>query len=67
MERREKETVSTRETTTTERWNREKGTIIHNIQFTVDITKIKDLPLLYKLIDELKDAQNRTDPVPSEA
>lgn len=67
MERREKETVSTRETTTTERWNREKGTIIHNIQFTVDITKIKDLPLLYKLIDELKDAQNRTDPAPSEA
>lgn len=67
MEQREKETISTRETTSTERWNREKGTIIHNIQFTVDITKIKDLPLLYKLIDELKDAQNRTDPVPSEA
>ncbi len=67
MERREKETVSTRETTATERWNREKGTTIHNIQFTVDITKIKDLPLLYKLIDELKDAQNRTEPVPSGA
>lgn len=34
---------------------------INSIQFTVDISKIKDLPLLYKLIDELKDAQNRTD------
>ncbi len=65
--RQEKETVSAKETTITERWGREKGTTIHNIQFTVDISKIKDLPLLYKLIDELKDAQNRTDPVPSEA
>lgn len=65
--RREKETTSTKETTTTERWSREKGTTIQSIQFTVDITKIKDLPLLYKLIDELKDAQNRTDLVTSEA
>lgn len=65
--RRETETTSIRETTTTERWSREKGTTIQSIQFTVDITKIKDLPLLYKLIDELKDAQNRTDPIPSEA
>ena len=30
------------------------------------LEKIKDLPLLYKLIDELKDAQNRTDsPTPA--
>ena len=65
--RKEKETTSTRETITTERQNREKGVTIQSIQFTVDITKIKDLPLLYKLIDELKDAQNRTDSVPSEA
>ena len=51
----------TKETHTTERWGREGGTTIHQISFTVDISKIKDLPLLYKLIDELKDAQNRTD------
>ena len=39
---------------------------INSIHFTVDISKIKDLPLLYKLIDELKDAQNRTDsPTPA--
>lgn len=49
-----------------ERWGKEGGTTIHQISFTVDISKIKDLPLLYKLIDELKDAQNRTDsPTPA--
>ena len=61
--RKEKEskTTTTKETYTSERWGREGGTTIHQISFTVDISKIKDLPLLYKLIDELKDAQNRTD------
>lgn len=62
----EKESSTTsRETYTTEKWDREGGTTIHQISFTVDINKIKDLPLLYKLIDELKDAQNRTEPTPS--
>lgn len=65
--RKERETITTQEKTTTEKWSREKGTTINSIQFTVDINKIKDLPLLYKLIDELKDAQNRTEPVPSKA
>lgn len=60
--RREKESkTTTKETYTSERWGRDGGTTIHQISFTVDISKIKDLPLLYKLIDELKDAQNRTD------
>ena len=66
--RKEKEskTTTTKETYTSERWGREGGTTIHQISFTVDISKIKDLPLLYKLIDELKDAQNRTDsPTPA--
>ena len=66
--RKEKETKTTtnKETYTTEKWGREGGTTIHQISFTVDISKIKDLPLLYKLIDELKDAQNRTDsPAPA--
>ena len=65
--RKEKEskTTTTKETYTSERWGKE-GTTIHQISFTVDISKIKDLPLLYKLIDELKDAQNRTDsPTPA--
>ena len=66
--RKEKEskTTTTKETYTSERWGTEGGTTIHQISFTVDISKIKDLPLLYKLIDELKDAQNRTDsPTPA--
>ena len=65
--RKEKESkTTTKETYTTEKWGREGGTTIHQISFTVDISKIKDLPLLYKLIDELKDAQNRTDsPAPA--
>lgn len=59
---REKESnTTTREMHTTERWGREGGTTIHQLSITVDISKIKDLPLVYKLIDELKDAQNRTD------
>jgi len=62
----EKETAAT-DTFTSEKWGREGGMTIHQITFTVDISKIKDLPLLYKLIDELKDAQNRTDPTPSAA
>ena len=62
----ESKTTTTKETYTSERWGREGGTTIHQISFTVDISKIKDLPLLYKLIDELKDAQNRTDsPAPA--
>lgn len=67
--RKEKESkTTTKETYTTEKWGREGGTTIHQISFTVDISKIKDLPLLYKLIDELKDAQNRTDsPAPATA
>lgn len=67
--RKEKESkTTTKETYATEKWGREGGTVIHQINFTVDIRKIKDLPLLYKLIDELKDAQNRTDsPTPETA
>ena len=62
----EETATTTKETYTSERWGKEGGTTIHQISFTVDISKIKDLPLLYKLIDELKDAQNRTDsPTPA--
>ena len=31
------------------------------LEIKVDIEKIKDLPMLFKLIDEIKDAQNSTD------
>ncbi len=58
--KKEKETNATSKEITTERWGKNGGTHINSIHITVDISKIKDLPLLYKLIDELKDAQNRT-------
>ena len=35
--------------------------MIQKIEIKVDIEKIKDLPLLFKLVDELKDAQESTD------
>lgn len=37
------------------------NTIIQKLEIKVDVNKMKDLPLLYKLIDEIKDAQNSTD------
>lgn len=37
----------------------ESDTGIPRITFTVDISRIKDLPMLYKLIDKLKDDEKR--------
>lgn len=39
----------------------DKKTIIQKLDIKVDISKLKDLPMLFKLIDELKDEQNSTD------
>ena len=38
-----------------------RNTVIQKLEIKVDIEKIKDLPMLFKLIDEIKDAQNSTD------
>lgn len=57
-------TTEKRESTTSrkEKETAKGGNVnINQLHITVDIQDIKDLPLLYKLIDELKDAQNRTD------
>ena len=60
--RKEKESsTTTKKTYTTERWGKEKGITINHLSISPNIDKLKDLPLLFKLIDELKDAQNRTD------
>lgn len=37
------------------------NTVIQKLEIKVDIEKMKDLPMLFKLIDEIKDAQNSTD------
>lgn len=37
------------------------NTIIRKLEITLNLEKLKDLPTLFKLIDELKDAQNSKD------
>ncbi len=59
LEKKESETLVT--DNTNEYRTDSKGTIIQKLEIKVDISKLQDLPLLYKLIDELKDAQNSTD------
>ena len=41
--------------------NKDRKIVIQKIEIKPGIEKIKDLPLLFKLIDELKDAQESTD------
>lgn len=64
----ETKTLERKETKVTEKdiqnlktGNGKGGTVIEKLEIKLDVSKIKDLPLLYKLIDELKDAQNSTD------
>ncbi len=61
-------TIESKETKTTRQEvkelktrNRNRKTVIQKIEIKVDIEKIKDLPLLFKLVDELKDAQESSD------
>lgn len=43
-------------------YKKESGTtIIQKLEITLNLEKLKDLPTLFKLIDELKDAQNSKD------
>lgn len=57
-----RETKITREEIQELKSDSDKGkTIIQKLEIKVDISKIKDLPLLFKLVDEIKDAQNSTD------
>ena len=68
LTKKETRTLESRETKVTERKTQEPNsasgkanTIIQKLEIKVSIDKLKDLPLLYKLIDEIKDAQNSTD------
>lgn len=68
LSRRVTRTIESKETKTTRQEvkelktrNRNRKTVIQKIEIKVDIEKIKDLPLLFKLVDELKDAQESTD------
>lgn len=52
-----------KEKVTRERQNKKESgnTIIQKLEITLNLEKLKDLPTLFKLIDELKDAQNSKD------
>ena len=41
----------------------EKQTVIQKLELSVKLEQIKDLPLLFKLIDELKESANGGKPV----
>lgn len=45
---------------------KEKATIIQKLVLNVDMSKIKDLEMLQRLIDELKDSQNSSDDLVTE-
>lgn len=48
--------------------DRNRGTVIEKLEIRLDVEKLKDLPTLFKLLDELKDAQNSSeDPKPATA
>ena len=59
LERKEK--VTERDIQELKSGNGKGNTIIQKLEIRVDVEKIKDLPMLFKLIDEIKDAQNSTD------
>lgn len=56
-----KEKVTERDIQEFKSGNSKGNTIIQKLEIRVDIEKMKDLPMLFKLIDEIKDAQNSTD------
>lgn len=56
-----RETDSTTNSSKKEIRTDSKGTVIKKVEIKVDISKLKDLPMLFKLLDEIKDAQNSTD------
>ncbi len=56
-----KEKVTERDIQELKSGNGKGNTIIQKLEIRVDVEKIKDLPMLFKLIDEIKDAQNSTD------
>lgn len=56
-----KEKVTERDIQELKSGNGKGNTVIQKLEIRIDVEKIKDLPMLFKLIDEIKDAQNSTD------
>ena len=66
LSRKETRTLERKESNVTEKEverysDRNRGTVIEKLEIRVDVEKLKDLPALFKLLDELKDAQNSSD------
>ena len=54
-------TVTEKETQSSDTRNRDGNTIIQKVEIKVDVEKLKDLPALFRLFDEIKDAQNSSE------
>lgn len=73
LSRKETKTLEKKDNSVTEKElerysNRNRGTVIEKLEIRLDVEKLKDLPTLFKLLDELKDAQNSSeDPKPATA
>lgn len=73
LSRKETKTIEKKDNSVTEKElerysDRNRGTVIEKLEIRLDVEKLKDLPTLFKLLDELKDAQNSSeDPKPATA
>ena len=73
LSRKETKTLEKKDNSVTEKElerysDRNRGTVIEKLEIRLDVEKLKDLPTLFKLLDELKDGQNSSeDPKPATA
>lgn len=73
LSRKETKTLEKKDNSVTEKElerysDRNRGTVIEKLEIRLDVEKLKDLPTLFKLLDELKDSQNSSeDPKPATA
>lgn len=73
LSRKETKTLEKKDNSVTEKElerysDRNRGTVIEKLEIRLDVEKLKDLPTLFKLLDELKDAQNSSEnPKPATA
>ncbi|MNY80385.1 hypothetical protein D3C86_2213980 [compost metagenome] len=61
------EVVSQRTDSSTVTTEREKGTHIENLTISLDISKLKDLPALFRLLREIEEHVNGNGPSPEPA
>lgn len=62
-----REMVSERSESSTVTTERNTGTVIQSLTISVDVSKLKDLPALFRLLKEIEDFTNGNGPTPSPA